>query len=458
VFAIRGFPPRCGRERLRAISWKDMFGYYLDLALRSLKRNRVLTALMVLALAVGIGASMTTLTVLHVLSGDPLPGKSGDLYYPQIDPQDARGMMAGTMPPEQVTLIDGMNLLRAKRADRQALMTGGSVPIQPDSSGLDPFYVEARYTSADFFPMFDAPFLYGHGWRGADDEAHARDVVISRLLDEKLFRGADSTGRTLRIRGTTFRIVGVLDDWRPNPHFYDLNTGSYAYYEQVFMPLQTALELHFDHNGSNDCWGNGTGGAGGVYPSAECVWLQFWVELDSSAKAAAYKAFLVHYSEEQKALGRFQRAPNVRLDNLMQWLDYNGVVPSDVRLQAWLALGFLLVCLVNTVGLMLAKFLRRSGELSVRRALGASRRALFAQLLTESGVIGIAGGAGGLLLALFGLWLVRRRPSDYAALAHLDPTMLLVTFALAIGASLLAGILPAWRACNVTPALQLKSN
>jgi putative ABC transport system permease protein len=82
---------------------------------------------------------------------------------------------------------------------------------------------------------------------------------------------------------------------------------------------------------------------------------------------------------------------------------------------------------------------------------------LFAQLLTESGVIGIAGGAGGLLLALFGLWLVRRRPSDYAALAHLDPAMLLVTFALAIGASLLAGILPAWRACNVAPALQLKS-
>ena len=53
-----------------------MFGYYLDLALRSLKRNRVLTALMVLAIAVGIGASMTTLTVMHLLSGDPLPGRS----------------------------------------------------------------------------------------------------------------------------------------------------------------------------------------------------------------------------------------------------------------------------------------------------------------------------------------------------------------------------------------------
>jgi putative ABC transport system permease protein len=337
-------------------------------------------------------------------------------------------------------------------------MTGGAVPIQPESPALDPFYVEARYTTSDFFAMFGAPFLHGRGWTAADDEAHARDVVITRKLDDKLFNGADSTGRTLQIGDNTFRITGVLDDWRPNPHFYDLTAGTYNYYEQVFVPLQTALELHFDHNGSTDCWGNGAGGGAAAYPMDSCVWLQFWVELGSPAKATAYRQFLVHYSEEQKALGRFQRLPNVRLDNLMQWLDYNRVVPSDVRLQAWLAFGFLLVCLVNTVGLMLAKFLRRSGELSVRRALGASRRALFAQLLTESGVVGFAGGAGGLLLALLGLWLVRRRPSDYAALAHLDPAMLLATFMLAVSASLLAGMLPAWRACNVAPALQLKSN
>jgi putative ABC transport system permease protein len=94
----------------------------------------------------------------------------------------------------------------------------------------------------------------------------------------------------------------------------------------------------------------------------------------------------------------------------------------------------------------------------VRRALGASRRALFAQLLVESGVVGLVGGVCGLLLALLGLWVVRHRPSDYAALAHLDPAMLLTTFLLALGASLLAGLLPAWRACQVAPALQLKSN
>ncbi len=107
---------------------------------------------------------------------------------------------------------------------------------------------------------------------------------------------------------------------------------------------------------------------------------------------------------------------------------------------------------------MLAKFLRRSAELGVRRALGASRRALFSQLLVEAGVIGIAGGLGGLLLAYLGLWLVRQQAANYASLAHLDGVMLLMTLLLAVSASLLAGVLPAWRASHVAPALQLKSN
>jgi putative ABC transport system permease protein len=141
----------------------------------------------------------------------------------------------------------------------------------------------------------------------------------------------------------------------------------------------------------------------------------------------------------------------------MTWLDENKVVPGDVRLQTWLAFGFLLVCLLNTVGLLLAKFLRRGSEIGVRRALGASRRAIFMQCLVEAGTIGIAGGILGLGLAMLGLWAVRQQPSDYASLAHLDPVMLMTTLVLAVVASLLAGLLPAWSAMQVTPAIQLKS-
>ena len=75
----------------------------------------------------------------------------------------------------------------------------------------------------------------------------------------------------------------------------------------------------------------------------------------------------------------------------------------------------------------------------------------------EAGSIGLAGGLLGLLLAQLGLWAVRQRPAEYASLAHLDGSMLLLTFALALLASLLAGLIPAWRAMQVTPAIQLKS-
>src|SRR3546814_20207670 len=121
---------------------------------------------MVLAIALGIGASMTTLTVLHVLSGDPLPGKSSKLFYPQLDPQDMDGYKPQDEPPAQVGWIDGMALLHAKRARYQALMTGGAVPVHPSKSSMATFFEYARNTTTHFFPLFRAPFLYGQGGNG----------------------------------------------------------------------------------------------------------------------------------------------------------------------------------------------------------------------------------------------------------------------------------------------------
>ncbi|HTP40047.1 MAG TPA: ABC transporter permease [Steroidobacteraceae bacterium] len=432
-----------------------MFGYYLQLALRSFRRNRVLTALMVLAIALGIGASMTTLTVYYILSGDPLPGQSQHLYEVQLDPQSLQGYEPGQEPAEQVTRYDAETLLAERRAPRQAMMSGGNVSVQPGKAGLAPFYAPARYTSADFFPMFHTRLLFGQGWSAADDAAHARVAVITKSLNDKLFGGANSVGKPVRLAGQEFRVAGVMGDWNPNPHFYDLNVRGFGGAEDVMVPFTTSRDLNMDRSGSMDCWGDSKGD--GTAVGANCVWIQYWVELDDAAQASAYRRYLVNYSTQQHAAGRFQRPPNVRLRSVMQWLSYKQIVPGDVRLQVLLAFGFLLVCLVNTVGLLLAKFLRRSSEMGIRRALGASRRAIFLQCLVEAGMVGLVGGMLGLGLAALGLWGVRHQPTQYAPYVHLDLAMLALTFVLALLASLLAGVLPAWRAMQVTPAMQLKA-
>lgn len=437
-----------------------MFAYYFDLALRSFRRNRVLTALMVIAIALGIGASMTTLTVFYVLSGDPIPTKSARLFTPQMDPQGMDGYTPGEEPDDQLSRYDAEQLLREARGDRQALMTGGGVAVQPDKAGLAPFGQDARYTSADFFAMFEVPFVAGNGWTKAEDDRHDRVAVISKKLADKLYGTTNAVGKTLRLDGNDFRVLGVMDDWRPTPKFYDLNSDRFGEVEQIYLPFSTSRDLDMGRNGSMNCWDDGKeeddpDGETGV--NAPCTWMQYWVQLDTPEKAAAFQRYLVNYSDQQRQAGRFKRPTNVRLRSTMEWLDYKRVVPSDVRLQVWLAFGFLAVCLLNTVGLLLAKFLRRSSEIGVRRALGASRRAIFAQCLVEAGTVGLAGGALGLGLAMLGLWAVRQQPVSYADLAHLDPVMLIATFGLAIFASVLAGLVPAWHACQVTPAVQLKS-
>src|SRR6185437_9127278 len=144
-----------------------MFAYYLDLALRSLKRNRLLTVLMVLAIAIGIGASMTTLTVMHLLSGDPLPGKSANIFYPQVD-ASPKGFTKGG-PLDVLDYRSAVDLWGAHRADRQALIANSDVKVRAPGTNLPPLMLHMLATTSDFFPMFNVPFEYGSAWTPSDD-------------------------------------------------------------------------------------------------------------------------------------------------------------------------------------------------------------------------------------------------------------------------------------------------
>ena len=439
-----------------------MFGYYLQLAFQSLRRSRALTFLMILAIAVGIGASMTTLTVMHILAGDPLPGRSGQIFYPQVDADPTRDDSK-----EPVDLMDyrsAVDLWAAHRADRQALIAEGDIRVVATNATIPALKRHMLATTSDFFSMFDVPFQYGRGWSADDDENRTRLVVISEDLNNKLFGGSDSTGRTLRLRDSDLRIVGVLKPWRPSPLFYDVAGGRFAegdtsdFYakpQDVMIPFSTGQDINQGHFDPFTCWH--VPDPNSRQQDSPCVWVRLWVQLDDASKVSAYRHFVADYAAQQMTLGRFSHAGNTRMRSLMEWMDFNHVVPSDVRLETWLAIAFLVICLFNTVGLLLAKFLRRGGEIGVRRALGATRSAVFMQCLMEAATIGLLGGFGGWLLTLLGLWIVRRQPTAYADLVHLDLSMFLWTFAASIAATLLAGLLPAFRASRVAPALQLKT-
>ncbi len=433
-----------------------MFTYYLQLGLRSLRRNPVLTTLMVLGIALGIAASMTTLTVFHLMGSDPIPWKSDKLHYVQLDSWSADDPYYDDgRPPDQVTYRDAVALMEAGKADRQAAMYKIVMPVQPENPEVKPFLALGRATFSDFFGMFEPRFAFGGPWDRGQDNAHARVVVLTRETNEKLFGGADSTGKSVRLDGVDYTITGVLEEWKMRFKFYDLTNGAFGTAEEFFMPFTTAIDTKQRASGNNSCW-KSPGEGWEAYLDSDCIWIQMWVQLDSRERLAEYMAFLDAYVGEQKKLGRFPRPLNNRLKDVNQWMDDQQVVSRDMQVQVGLAFAFLVVCLINTIGLLLAKFTRRSGEIGLRRALGASRGQLFAQYMIESGVVGLSGGVIGLALTALGLLGVRALYTQYASVANLDWTMVMMTIALSIAAAILAGIYPTWRACRVQPAAQLK--
>ena len=434
-----------------------MFLYYLQLGMTSLRRNPVLTVLMVVGIGLGIAASMTTLTVMHLMGSDPIPSKSDKLRYVQLDGWSVdRAYTDDGDPPDQSTYRDAVALMEAARAHRQVAMYKISMTAQPANPEVKPFNALGRATTADFFAMFEVPFAWGGGWDRQQDAQHGRVVVLDKATNERLFGGADSIGKTVRLGDVDYTVSGVLAEWQPRIKFYDLTNGTLDQPEAFYIPLATAVELEAGSAGNNNCWKE-SGEGWQAYLDSECVWLQMWVELESSADVAAYQSFIDTYVGEQKKLGRFQRPLNNRLPDVNQWMENQRVVSSDMEVQTGLAFAFLAVCLLNTVGLLLAKFMRKSGEIGLRRALGASRGQVFAQHLVEAAVVGISGGIVGLLLTGGGLAIVRSLYDDFSSVARLDWMMVAATIVLAIIASLLAGLYPTWRACRIVPAVQLKT-
>jgi putative ABC transport system permease protein len=203
----------------------------------------------------------------------------------------------------------------------------------------------------------------------------------------------------------------------------------------------------------------------------DCVWMQYWVEFRSRSDRDRYQAFVDNYTNDERKHGRFPRRNNNRIVDVQTWLGMYDVVGEDSRMQLVLGFVFLGVCVLNTLGLLLAKFLSAAPVSGLRRALGARRIDIVRQHLIEVVVVGLLGGAVGMALTLGGLAFLKvlmfsgmlahsdnpDRVALVQSLVHMDIPVMAAAIALSLLTGMLAGLYPAYRIGRLAPATFLKT-
>ena len=439
-----------------------MILYQLRLALLSLRRTPLLSALIVMGIALGIGVSITFIAIRQLFAADPIPAKSDVLHYVRVDAWDPVKPFPGTedtgAPPVAMTYMDAVALTKNDAATRVSPAYPARLFVRADpsqKSDEDPFRVSARLCYGDFFEMMDAPLAFGSGWTRAMDEAIEPVAVIGHDLNQRLFGGRDSVGEKLRVEDVDVTVVGVLAPWKPFLRYWEVINSPVAAPEEIYMPFSLGIRREWDNSGNDYGWGSGGGDSYENFLASESCWLGLWVELPDARAREAYAGFVDAYALQQKELGRFQRPLNNRVTPIRQLFAEYEIVPEELNTMAIVSLLFLGLCVLNVVGLLMGKFLARAPEVGTRRAMGASRLSIFFQHIVECELIGLLGGVLGVAAgAALLLWINRMPHGLEFDLFRLD--VLWVVLLLSLGAGFLAGLYPAWRIATLEPAVYLK--
>lgn len=195
-----------------------MFDYYLKLAWKSVKSTPGLTALTVIAIALGIAVPTAIVSIHHVFAQNPIPHKSDLLYNVRVDSWDPDTEFFGIRPgdpPKHITYRDMAGLMASDVPEYRTGIAAATIFVFPEDDKLRPYQTILRLCHADFFPMFEVPFRYGSGWSWEVDESLEHVIVLSRESNEKLFGGRDSVGETVRLGEQLFTVIGVLDHYGP---------------------------------------------------------------------------------------------------------------------------------------------------------------------------------------------------------------------------------------------------
>lgn len=427
---VRFGNPRTTRERVwldRSFPWIENLWRDLRFALRSLKKTPAFTVIAILVIAVGIGVNTAVFSVINTVLLKPLtyPDPQSLVQLVNTSPQ---GSFAGANIPEfniwlqqkkifqQVAAYDfggaGMNL------------TGGGQPEQ----------VQGIHVSAGYFALFGAPVAVGRTFTSTEDSPHGGNVVVlsyglwkSRFGDKSSVVGSD-----IQLDGQPYLVVGVIgrgfvtdapaDLWVP--YQFDLASQDMAHYFTVAARLKPGVTIP---------------------------------EANAQLRLAADQYRRMYGADALPPRGGFG------VESLQESMI------GDTRFSLFVLLGavgfVLLIACANVANLLLARASARKRELATRAALGAGRRQIVRQLLTESLTLSMAGGAIGLLLGFVGVrLLLRMNPGDIPRLGEngsavtLDLNVLLFTLGISILTGILFGLAPAISASRPNLAVVLNEN
>jgi putative ABC transport system permease protein len=390
----------------------------LHYALRQLRKSPVFTLTAVLTLALGIGANTAIFTVVYATLLAPMP-------YPQPDQlvmvwSKIQGNRNGIAAQD---FLDWKN--QSKSFQDLNAWTGGSFNLATKDQ---PEYVEGQFTTPGFYKMMGVKFQFGRDFLPEEGVAgKERVVVLVNKLWKRLGSDPNILGKQVRIDGEPYTVVGVLAPGQPD------RLDQWLIAPLVFKPEQLNHDFHW------------LLAMGRLKPGVTIKQAQADMDTVTANIAQAFP-------KSNKGWG-----------SLVQPLK-NNFLPKERIQTLWLLLGavgfVLLIACVNVANLLLAKGTTRQKEIAIRSSLGATRKAIFAQVITENLLLALIGGLLGVGVGAVALrWLAATMPRNTLpseAQLSLNLPILLFTFAASTLAGLLFGSAPAWYATRVDPGEALK--
>jgi predicted permease len=439
------------RERaMRRTNYLSSLRQDIGYALRAMRQNPGFTAVVLLTLALGIGANTSTFTLIDALVLRPLPVPHAEQLVTIGNPARVGGLSEGT-PRNDIVSYPVYADLRAQSKLLSGIYASGRasrLDVLVDSAQKEPEHPRGRYVSANYFSVLQVPVALGRTFTPDEDRAagSAPVVVISDAYLKKRFGGERSViGRSIRVNGVPLTIVGVTPESFPGDIVgQHIDIWIPIVEQPVLMPNTPALT------------------------DREISWILMMGRLAPGVTVAQARNELTTLEnrslidnakpDEHAAVERNVREKPLQVETGDRGFSYFRRVLAKPLFILMAAVGVvLLIVCANLANLMLARASARGREMSVRMALGANRARLVQQLLTESVIFALVGGACGVLLAIWGSSALIALTGGAQVDAKLDARVLGFTALMALATAILFGLVPALRGTRVELAAALRA-